>query len=148
MSRISCGSTCLGSAYTALFQPSVFPLITSLSSGCPSQAWNANQPGDDLLCGIITSDCRTCETYARESKHAVKNWGLYWWLGVDVLSSFSIVAMNCGVGPVVSGTTASDGVVGRGSWLSSQFFTPDLKPWGCRTVAVWSTLDFIAEAMR
>lgn len=43
----------------------------------------------------------------------MKNWGLYTWLGVDVLSSVSMVAMNDGVVPIAFGTTANDGIVSR-----------------------------------
>lgn len=54
--------------------------------------------------------------------------GLKYMAWVGVLSPFSTVAMNDGVVPIVFGTTAIDGIVLRGCWLSSLFFTQDLKP--------------------
>lgn len=102
----------------------------------PKPSVKCQSTSGDLMCWIRTSGCRTCGTRAWESKHAVKNRGLYTWLRVDVLSSVDVVAMNDGVAPAVFGTTANDDAVSCGCWLSPLFFTQDLKPWGCRSMAV------------
>lgn len=67
----------------------------------------------------------------------------------DVLSSVGTVAMNDGVVPVVFGTTATDGfVVAVAVGRHPCFSTQDLKPRGCRTMAVGPVLGFTAEVLR